>query len=205
MNKPINNHPMQIRKDLQKEEMVPVWNTETGRCLYVKHTPTLDVEYMWSPDDGRGLNDEGANMILKIRKGEGQFYNTSWNYHPDDRKMLRHLDQSDPRPAYVAEDLLVYAISIDWEDKEHKEHKTCVPEVPAPRDWEREILHAKAHPKPKNIVRVWDVLFYLEDENGQMATDHKGRIQIFDAPDKDLSHIEEYVDVKDLRKHSVDE
>jgi len=87
----------------------------------------------------------------------------------------------------------------------NNQHKTCVPEVPAPRYWEREILHAKAHPKPKNIVRVWDVLFYLEDENGQMATDHKGRIQIFDAPDKDLSHIEEYVDVKDLRKHSVDE
>jgi len=193
---------MQIREDLQKEEMPPVWDTRTGECFYIKHTPTLDVEYIWSPDDGGELNDEGANMILKIRKGEGQFYNTDWNHHPDDRKMLRHLDQSDPRPAYVAEDLLVLAISIDWEDKEHK---TCVPEVPAPNGWECEMLHAKAHPKPKNIVRVWDVLFYLEDENGLMARDYKGRVQIFDAPDMDVSDIGYGVDVKDLRKHSVDE
>ena len=67
------------------------------------------------------------------------------------------------------------------------------------------MLHAKAHPKPKNIVRVWDVLFYLEDENGLMARDYKGRVQIFDAPDMDVSDIGYGVDVKDLRKHSVDE
>ena len=159
---------MQIREDLQKEQLVPVWNTETGRCLYVKHTPTLDVEYMWSPDDGRGLNDEGANTILKIRKGDGEFYNTSWNYHPDDRKMLRHLDQSDPRPAYVAEDLLVYAVSIDWEDKEHT---SCVPEVPAATEEQRESLHDKAQGKvPKwyqvgmRITNAYKVEAYSEEE-----------------------------------------
>jgi len=87
----------------------------------------------------------------------------------------------------------------------NNQHKTCVPEVPAARDWEREILHAKAHPKPKNTVLVWDVLFYRVDENGLEMTDHKGRTQIFDAPDMDVSHIADGVDVKHLRKHSVDE
>ena len=130
MNKPINNHPMQIRKDLQKEEMVPVWDTRTGECFYIKHTPTLDVEYIWSPDDGGELNDEGANTILKIRCGTG-VHSVEGNYN---------------HPKNLEEDLLVLAISIDWEDKEHK---TCVPEVPAPNGWEREILHAKAHPKPR--------------------------------------------------------
>lgn len=99
-----------------------------------------------------------------------------------------------------------YGGSTVWEYvREIPEHKTCVPEVPAAQDWERETLHAKAHPKPKNIVRVWDVLFYLEDENGQMAKDYKGRTQIFDAPDMDVSDFADGVDVKHLRKHSVDE
>ena len=177
---------MQIREDLQKEEMPPVWDTSTGECFYIKHTPTLDVEYIWSPDDGGELNDEGANTILKIRCGTG-VHSVEGNYN---------------HPKNLEEDLLVLAVSIDWEDKEHK---TCVPEVPAPNGWECEMLHAKAHPKPKNIVRVWDVLFYLEDENGLMARDYKGRVQIFDAPDMDVSDIGYGVDVKDLRKHSVDE
>ena len=128
MNKPINNHPMQIRKDLQKEEMVPVWDTRTGECFYIKHTPTLDVEYIWSPDDGGELNDEGANTILKIRCGTG-VHSVEGNYN---------------HPKNLEEDLLVLAISIDWEDKEHK---TCVPEVPAATEEQREALHDKAQGK----------------------------------------------------------
>ena len=104
MNKPINNHPMQIREDLQKEEMPPVWDTRTGECFYINHTPTLDVEYIWSPDDGGKLNDEGANTILKIRCGTGVHSRTG-NYN---------------HPKNLEEDLLVLAISIDWEDKEPK-------------------------------------------------------------------------------------
>tara|TARA_Y100000401_G_scaffold117501_1_gene126672 strand:+ start:8669 stop:9340 length:672 start_codon:yes stop_codon:yes gene_type:complete len=137
MDKPINNHPMQIREDLQEEEHIPVWNTLTGECVYIKHTPTLNVEYMWSPDEGEGLNDEGANTILLIHHGEGQVY---------ERSVGAHRAEDDPRPRQIIKDTLVFAISIDWEDKEPK---TCVPEVPAAHDWAREILHAKAHPKPR--------------------------------------------------------
>ncbi len=189
MNKPINNHPMQLREDLWAQESVPVWVPYTGELLYIGHSPLLNVEYMYSTD-GEALNEEGATLLLKIHHAEATHMSGEWH----NGKELSY--------KRILKDVIVFAISIDWEDKEHK---TCVPEVPAPRDWEREILHAKAHPKPKNIVRVWDVLFYLEDENGQMARDYKGRVQIFDAPDMDVSDIGYGVDVKDLRKHSVDE
>lgn len=126
---------MQIREDLQEEEHIPVWNTLTGECIYIKHTPTLNVEYMWCPDDSTGLNDEGANTILLIHHGEGQVY---------ERSVGAHRAEDDPRPRQIIKDTLVYAISIDWEDKERT---SCVPEVPAATEEQREALHDKAQGK----------------------------------------------------------
>ena len=146
---------MQIREDLQKEALVPVWSTKTGECLYLHHTPTLDVEYMWSPDEGE-LNREGANTILKIRRGEGKVYSGVWQ------------NNSEIYRKEVVEDHLVLAISIDWEDKEPK---TCVPEVPAATEEQRESLHDKAQGKvPKwyqvsmRITNAYKVEAYSEEE-----------------------------------------
>lgn len=178
---------MQLRRDLWAQEQVPVWAPYTGELLYIGHSPLLDAEYLYSTD-GELLNEEGANTLLKIHRGEATFLSGEWH----NGKELSY--------KRILKDDIVFAISIDWEDKERT---SCVPEVPVAQDWERETLHAKAHPKPKDTVLVWDVLFYRTDENGLEMTDHNGKIQIFDAPDKDMSHIAEYVDVKDLRKHSV--
>ena len=150
---------MQIREDLQEEEHIPVWNTLTGECIYIKHTPTLNVEYMWCPDDSTGLNDEGANTILLIHHGEGQVYERSVG-------ALRAYE--DPRPRQIIKDTLVYAISIDWEDKERT---SCVPEVPAATEEQREALHDKAQGKvPKwyqvgmRITNAYKVEAYSEEE-----------------------------------------
>ena len=180
---------MQLREDLWAQESVPVWVPYTGELLYIGHSPLLDVEYLYSTD-GEALNEEGSNTLLKIHHAEATHMSGEWH----NGKELSY--------KRILKDVIVFAISIDWEDKERT---SCVPEVPVAQDWERELLQAKAHPKPKNTVLVWDVLFYRVDENGLEMTDYKGRTQIFDAPDMDVSDFAESVNIEDLRKHSVDE
>jgi hypothetical protein len=131
MNKPINNHPMQLREDLWAGEEVPVWVPYTGELLYIGHSPLLDVEYLYSTE-GEGLNEEGATELLKIHYAEATVLTGDWHNGKElsFKKILK--------------DVIVFAVSIDWEDKERK---TCVPEVPAATEEQREALHDKAQGK----------------------------------------------------------
>ena len=133
---------MQLREDLWAQEQVPVWAPYTGELLYIGHSPLLDAEYLYSTD-GELLNKEGANTLLKIHHGEATFLSGEWH----NGKELSY--------KRILKDDIVFAISIDWEDKERK---TCVPEVPEATEERRKDLHTRARGREPERTAGVDVL-----------------------------------------------
>jgi len=48
-------------------------------------------------------------------------------------------------------------------------------------------------------IEVWDIQFYMVDDEGNELLDEDGNVKLFDAPDFDCSHLTEGMDDCDLR------
>jgi hypothetical protein len=54
--------------------------------------------------------------------------------------------------------------------------------------------------KKEYHIGVWDCRFYLVDDDGNSRLGEDGKVQLYDAPDLDWSHIAEYVEHDDLEE-----
>tara|TARA_R100000808_G_scaffold512_3_gene2729 strand:+ start:14569 stop:15060 length:492 start_codon:yes stop_codon:yes gene_type:complete len=116
------------------------------RAVIVRDTPTLEAVLDYDNSENEELIDEGCNIVLKLTD-----------------------------PSQALEGLLVYAHSIDWEDKEMSKKK-------------------------KYEVVVWDLSYALKDEDGNYKHDSKGNVEVYDYPDEDCQHLAEYLKPEDLDK-----
>tara|TARA_B100001250_G_scaffold104087_1_gene87790 strand:+ start:2036 stop:2281 length:246 start_codon:yes stop_codon:yes gene_type:complete len=49
-------------------------------------------------------------------------------------------------------------------------------------------------------INLWDITFCKLDDDGNYLTNEDGTVKLFHAPDKDFSHVVEYVELKDLEE-----
>jgi hypothetical protein len=49
-------------------------------------------------------------------------------------------------------------------------------------------------------IGVWDCRFYLIDDDNNAVLNKDGEVQLYDAPELDLSHISDYVEHDDLKE-----
>ena len=53
----------------------------------------------------------------------------------------------------------------------------------------------------KRKVIVWDVVFALEDENGELVYDSKGDVEIYRNDDGEYTYLAEDLEPEDLERH----
>lgn len=49
-------------------------------------------------------------------------------------------------------------------------------------------------------IGVWDMTFYVVDNNGNPLKDENGEVRVFHAPDIDYSYMTDGLDVNELRE-----
>ena len=55
-------------------------------------------------------------------------------------------------------------------------------------------------PNKSYSIGVWDMTFYVVDEDGNHLVDEKGEVRVFRAPNIDYSYMADGLDVDDLEE-----
>ena len=52
----------------------------------------------------------------------------------------------------------------------------------------------------KYSAEVWDVVYYLVDEDGNPKEDKDGKVELYSNPNEDASHIADQIDIDQLER-----